>query len=99
MNDESKPAKDAPKIHPAISELLKARATGEYPDGELPLPTDMRRDREEWAEHFRNRNPTEPAEEPTNDASASEHGPNRRIGPQNPDHPDVNRKPGGRDPA
>jgi hypothetical protein len=97
MDDEAKPAEDEPQVSPAITELLKARATGQTPPGPIPLPPDMIRRREEIAEFLKQRNAATPAEGQAADTSAAGQDPARRIGPQNPDHPDVNRNPGGRD--
>jgi prepilin-type processing-associated H-X9-DG protein len=39
------------EVSPAMRALQEARATGRTPDGEVPLPPDMLRRREEWREY------------------------------------------------
>jgi len=99
MDEEAKPAKDAAQISPTLKALLDADATGEFPNQDLVLPPGMMRDRREAAEYLKRRKSATPPEGQASDAPASGQEPSCRIGPQNPDHPGVNRNPGGRDPT
>lgn len=90
MAEEDKTAKHgSQRIEEAINEFLENK-------DDIPLPPDMIRRREELAEYIRQKKGTTPPEGQSAAASEAGQDPARRIGPQNPDHPGVNRKPGGR---
>jgi hypothetical protein len=102
VSDEPKPDEAGPFASPAMQALQEARATGRTPDGEVPLPPDMLRRREEWREYAKQQQAAQGSDiaaRHASDAAAAEQGPGRHIGPKNPDHPHVNRKPSGREPS
>jgi hypothetical protein len=84
--------------------LIDANADGEFPNDDIPLPADMMLARKEEAEFLANKPgkaealQAAPSDKPA-DTLAAIQGPRCRIGPKNPDHPNVKQEPGGRDPS
>ena len=89
-------------IDPALIEFVKTPISERTDSGGLPMPEEMLRNRREWEkflkEHPQSAAPSLISEEPPA-KPVDGLGPERLIGPTNPDHPHVNRKPGGREPA
>jgi hypothetical protein len=99
MVDESEPPANGSQVSPAVEAFLKARATGEYPDGEKSLPPEMIRRRDEWRKFATELGADVSTSEQAGEASSTQQELSSRIGPQNPDHPAINRKPGGLGPT
>jgi hypothetical protein len=92
QRNDNPPRKD---VSPAMRAFLQADATGQSKTDDVPLPSRLVKFRKKWQSLLGRQSQTEqPESNPVN-----EQGPERFIGPRNPEHPDVNRTNGGRDPA
>jgi hypothetical protein len=87
---------------PAAAKFLRNESSLEEPCGIPPLPEEMlghRRKRENLMKKPPLSATTSPASEESSGEPVDKQGPKLFIGPANPDHPRVNRKPGSRDPT
>ncbi len=97
MEDKPKKAKGIRKadLSAELVEFIKTPVNEPANSTEIPEPADMRQRRELWASL------PDRAGQPQQEGPkiGSEKAPERRIGPRNPKHPNVNNDQGGRNPT
>ena len=91
MDKETKAANGWDQIDPALVKFVRAPVSEPPSSDGLPMPEELTRNREAWGAILKEPPPATPP--------AAGQDPARFIGPRSPEHPHVNRKPGGRENA